>query len=45
MKMRSEMRSGMKETEQAVSRPGRYHAVAENLRVKEVHVGDGGSRT
>jgi len=35
------MRSGMKETEQALSRPGRYHTVSENLRVKEVLVGDG----
>ncbi|MDQ6778173.1 MAG: IS1634 family transposase [Actinomycetota bacterium] len=35
------MRSGMKETEEALSRPGRYRTVAENLRVKDVNVGDG----
>jgi Transposase DDE domain len=35
------MRSGMPETEQALSRPGRYRSVKDNLRVKEVHVGDG----
>ena len=35
------LRSGMPETEQALSRPGRYRAVRENLRVKEVRVGDG----
>jgi transposase len=35
------LRSGMPETEQALSRPGRYRQVKDNLRVKEVHVGDG----
>jgi Transposase DDE domain len=35
------LRSGMPETEAALSRPGRYRDVKDNLRVKEVHVGDG----
>ncbi len=35
------LRSGMPETEQALSRPGRYRQVRDNLRVKDVHVGDG----
>jgi Transposase DDE domain len=35
------LRSGMAETEQALSRPGRYRTVSHNLRVKEVSVGDG----
>ena len=35
------LRSGMAETEAALSRPGRYRSVRENLRVKEVSVGDG----
>jgi hypothetical protein len=35
------MRSGMPETEAALSRPGRYRTVSDNLRVKEVRVGDG----
>jgi transposase len=35
------LRSGMPETEQALSRPGRYRTVRDNLRVKEVRVGDG----
>jgi len=35
------LRSGMAETEQALSRPGRYRTVKDNLRVKEVNVGDG----
>src|SRR5213596_2510409 len=35
------LRSGMAETEAALSRPGRYREVRDNLRVKEVHVGDG----
>jgi transposase len=35
------LRSGMAETEQALSRPGRYREVRDNLRVKEVRVGDG----
>jgi hypothetical protein len=37
------LRSGMKETEQALSRQGRYRSVKDNLRVKEVSVGDGES--
>jgi transposase len=35
------LRSGMPETEQALSRQGRYRQVKDNLRVKEVRVGDG----
>ena len=35
------LRSGMAETEQALSRQGRYRLVKDNLRVKEVRVGDG----
>jgi transposase len=35
------LRSGMAETEQALSRQGRYRSVKNNLRVKEVRVGDG----
>src|SRR5215204_3021430 len=35
------VRSGMAETEAALSRPGRYRSVRDNLRVKEVKVGDG----
>jgi hypothetical protein len=35
------LRSGMPETEQALSRQGRYRTVRDNLRVKEVKVGDG----
>lgn len=35
------LRSGMPETEQALSRQGRYRDVRDNLRVKEVRVGDG----
>jgi transposase len=35
------LRSGMPETEQALSRQGRYRQVRDNLRVKEVKVGDG----
>jgi hypothetical protein len=37
------LRSGMAQTEQALSRQGRYAAVKNNLRVKEVRVGDGES--
>jgi hypothetical protein len=37
------LRSGMAETEQALSRPGRYRTVCDNLRVKDVAVGDGAS--
>jgi transposase len=39
------MRSGMKETDEALSRPGRYRTVAENLRVKDVNVGVGDAAT
>jgi transposase len=35
------LRSGMPETEQALSRQGRYRQIRDNLRVKEVRVGDG----
>ncbi len=35
------MRSGMAQTEQALSRQGRYRQVRDNLRVKEVRVGYG----
>ena len=35
------LRSGMPETDAALSRPGRYRTVSDNLRVKEVSVGDG----
>ena len=35
------LRSGMPETEAALSRQGRYRVVKDNVRVKEVHVGDG----
>jgi hypothetical protein len=35
------LRSGMPQTEAALSRPGRYRTVRDNLRVKEVNVGDG----
>ena len=35
------MRSGMAQTEAALSRQGRYRTVRDNLRVKEVRVGDG----
>ena len=35
------MRSGAADVEAALARPGRYQTVAENLRVKDVLVGDG----
>lgn len=35
------LRSGMAQTEHALSRQGRYRTVADNLRVKEVRIGDG----
>ena len=35
------LRSGMPETEAALARQGRYRSVRDNLRVKEVRVGDG----
>jgi hypothetical protein len=38
------MRRGDEVTKEVLGRPGRYHAVAENLRVKEVLVGDGERR-
>src|SRR5579875_1359622 len=38
------MRSGQAATEEALSRPGRYRKVRENLEVKEVVVGDGEGR-
>ncbi len=39
------LRSGMPETEAALSRQGRYRQVRDNLRVKEVRVGDGDAAT
>ena len=38
------MRRGDEVTEQVLSRPGRYHTVADNLEVKEVILGDGERR-
>ena len=38
------MRRGDEVTEHVLSRPGRYHTVAENLEVKEVILGDGERR-
>jgi hypothetical protein len=38
------MRRGDEVTREVLARPGRYHAVAQNLRVKEVVVGDGERR-
>jgi len=38
------MRSGMENVEQALSRPGRFKPVADNLEIKEVVVGDGEAR-
>jgi len=38
------MRRGDEVTEEVLARPGRYRAVADNLRVKEVVVGDGERR-
>jgi len=35
------LRSGMPQTEAALSRQGRYRQIRDNLRVKEVHVGEG----
>jgi hypothetical protein len=40
----AKMRAGDAVTTQVLPRPGRYHDVAENLRVKEVIVGDGERR-
>jgi hypothetical protein len=40
----AKMRAGDAVTTHVLPRPGRYHDVAENLRVKEVIVGDGGRR-
>jgi len=39
------MRNGSPDAQQALSRPGRYQEVRENLRVKEVRVGDGDQAT
>ena len=38
------MRSGMEHVEEALSRPGRFKPVADNLEIKEVVVGDGEAR-
>jgi transposase len=38
------MRAGDEVTHEVLTRPGRYHEVAKNLRVKEVIVGDGEAR-
>jgi transposase len=38
------MRSGMKHVEEALSRPGRFKPVADNLEIKEIVVGDGEAR-
>lgn len=38
------MRSGKPETEEALARKGRYHTIRDNLKVKEVVVGDGEAR-
>jgi hypothetical protein len=38
------MRSGKPNTDKAMSRKGRYHQVRENLRIKEIVVGDGEGR-
>ena len=38
------MRSGMENVEHALSRPGRFKPVADNLEIKEVVVGDGEAR-
>ena len=38
------MRSGKKDTEEVMSRKGRYHEIRENLRVKEIVVGEGEAR-
>jgi len=38
------MRSGMEHVDQALSRPGRFKPVADNLEIKEVIVGDGEAR-
>jgi transposase len=39
------LRSGMAETQIALSRQGRYQAIKENLRVKDIRVGDGEAAT
>lgn len=39
------LRSGMAETEIALSRQGRYRTVKDNLRVKDVYVGEGDTKT
>ena len=40
----SKMRAGDEVTKDVLARPGRYHVVKDNLRVKEVIVGDGARR-
>jgi hypothetical protein len=40
----AKMRAGDEVTKNVLTRPGRYHTVAQNLRVKEVFVGDGERR-
>jgi len=40
----TKMRGGDEVTDQVLTRPGRYHTVRDNLRVKEVVVGDGERR-
>ncbi|OFX24469.1 MAG: hypothetical protein A2V77_12340 [Anaeromyxobacter sp. RBG_16_69_14] len=40
----SRMRAGDEVSKEVLARPGRYHEVKENLRVKEVIVGDGERR-
>jgi transposase len=39
------MRNGKAEVVEAIKRPGRYHEVRENLRTKEIVVGDGEARS
>ena len=39
------LRSGMAETQIALSRQGRYQSIKENLRVKDIRVGDGDTAT
>jgi transposase len=36
--------SGSHQNEEALSRPGRFRAIADNLQIKEVHVGEGTGR-
>jgi len=39
------LRSQKKEVKEAMSRPGRYQKIADNLKIKEITVGDGEART